>query len=138
MPYHREAAQSFIPVILRQALRSRARISFQDRDCFQGGWSRRKKNSFLRGSLAPARGRDAVAWVLAREARPLRTVPAIAARLQGLYFDGDPHRGDEPIQQSVEEDVLRGLDAPSSLSTFTTTLVRTSAAWPHSVSAGRS
>ena len=37
---------------LPMSVRSRARISFQDRDCFQGGWSRRKKNSFLRGSLA--------------------------------------------------------------------------------------
>lgn len=38
-------------------------------------------------------------------------MPAIAARLVGLYFDGAQPR-DEQVQQSFEEDVLRGLDGP--------------------------
>jgi hypothetical protein len=53
----------------------------------------------------------AVAWVLDQEARPPRTVPAIAARLQDLYFDREQHRG-EPVQASFEEDLLSALDAP--------------------------
>ena len=62
--------------------------------------------------LSAALVRETVAWLLAQKDWPPRTAPAIAARLQRLYFDGDRHRGGEPTQQSFEEDVLRGLDGP--------------------------
>ena len=66
--------------------------------------------SLYRGDrLSTALVRDAVAWVLAQDERPPRTVRDIAAHLQALYFEGKCVAA-EPAQPSFEGDLLNELD----------------------------
>jgi hypothetical protein len=93
----RKQLRAMVKVVLAQAL-PRA-LPFAPTTLYQGD------------RLSATLVRAAVAWLLAQEDRPPRTVHAVPARLLALYFDGDQHR-DEPVQASFEEAALRGLDAP--------------------------
>lgn len=61
--------------------------------------------------LSSARVRDAVAWLLAQDARPAATVNEISAALHAMYF-GQAQTAQEASRPSPEAELVRALDGP--------------------------